>query len=136
MDIENIREGMTVYSEDGHKLGKIIRRDDEDLIIEKGVLSRTELAASLDDVARVEGDRVWLRQTAAEVEGPPPEEDEGFGAGPGGQRNQGARDADELSGASPQEVVVVFEEEIVLDLPTDEQPGAARGPGGSPKDRR
>jgi len=138
MDIEAIREGMTVYSEDGHKLGKIIRRDDEDLIIEKGVFSRTELVASLDDVARAEGDRVWLRQTAAEVEGPSPEEDEALGAGgSGGRRGEGARDADQLSAAAPKEVVVVIEEEFVLDLPTDDaQPGAPRGPGGKPGGQR
>jgi hypothetical protein len=133
VDIEAIREGMTVYSEDNKKLGRIIRRDGDDLIIEKGLLSKNEYVASLDDVMRVEEDRVWLRQSAAEIEGAPEEGEEAARGAPG----ERARDEDRLSAAPDEEEVVMIEEEVVMDLPTDEdEPGAMKSPGRNPNGRR
>jgi hypothetical protein len=122
---------MTVYSKDGQKLGKIIRRDGEDLIIQKGLLNKQEHVASLDDVARVEGEVVWLRQTAAELEGPPQEEDEDARTRASGET---PRDAESIA-AGHEEVVVVFEEEVVLELPPDDEPAGVQSPGRTPNGR-
>lgn len=132
MDIQAIREGMTVYSKDGQKLGKIIRRDDEDLIIQKGLLHKTEHVASPDDVARIEGDVVWLRQTAAELDGAPQEEDESARTRASGET---PRDPEGVAAAGDEEVVVVFEEEVVLELPPDDEPAGVQSPGRTPNGR-
>jgi hypothetical protein len=128
--MEAIRVGMTVYDEDGKKLGKIVGRDGDDLVIEKGFLSRKEYVVTIDDVARVEEDRILLRQSAEAVEAPH-EEDEGQATArtgarevPGAERMAAAPDDDD-------EVLVFIDEEFVIDL-EGEEPGAARPPGRTP----
>ena len=128
MDIEAIREGMTVHSEDGKRVGKIIRRDGDDLVIEKGLISKKEYVASLDDVARVERNQVWLRQSAAEFEGAPPEDETPARAG--GQ----PLDADGLSASSDDDdILILLDDDLVIELPPP--PPVMQAPGRNPGGR-
>jgi hypothetical protein len=143
VDEAAIREGLTVYSQDGKKLGRIISRDGDDLVIEKGLLSRKDYAATIDDVDRIEGDRVWLRQSAAEIERPPQEEDE---TGRARSQRAGGREpavftteageADQRAAGAPEEdEVLLIEEELVVEVP-DGGPGGLGAPGRSSTGRR
>jgi hypothetical protein len=58
-----VREGMTAYSADGKKLGKVIRSFGDTLLIEKGLLFRKDYVVGPEDVDRVEGDKITLRLT-------------------------------------------------------------------------
>jgi hypothetical protein len=132
VDIDQIGEGMTVHSADGKRVGKIIRRDGDDLVIEKGLFSKKEYVASLDDVARVEQGQVWLRQSAAELEGAPPEDE----APPRASGEPEPSDADRLSaaGEDDEEILVLLEDDLVLELPPDGPP-AFHAPGRTPSGR-
>ena len=55
-----VREGMVVYSSEGQKLGKVVRRGDGFFTIEKGLIFKSDIDARDDEVARVEGDEIWL----------------------------------------------------------------------------
>ena len=55
-----IQEGMTVYSADGHKLGKVIRCSPGEIIIEKGFFFPKDYIVRDADVAAVSGDEVRL----------------------------------------------------------------------------
>lgn len=55
-----LREGMTVHSADGAKLGKIQSCGDDAFIIEKGFFLPTDYVCRYVDVASVEGDEVRL----------------------------------------------------------------------------
>ncbi|HEY1417167.1 MAG TPA: PRC-barrel domain-containing protein [Myxococcaceae bacterium] len=57
----NVTTGMTVYSQDGAKLGKVVSVDEAGLFVEKGLLFPRELGFSWEDVADVQGDGVHLR---------------------------------------------------------------------------
>ena len=142
MDVEAIREGMTVYSSDGEKLGKIIGRDGDTLVIEKGLFFKKDYLASTQDVNRVDDDEVWLLRTRAELESPTEpavsEPDAEFddtppvGRAPTSRAEAGMsaaaaqESADDLK-AIPSDVVVVVREEIdVVAVPSNEV-GAAPG---------
>jgi hypothetical protein len=119
---------MTVHSEDGKRVGKIIRRDGDDLVIEKGLISKKEYVASLDDVARVERNQVWLRQSAAELEGAPPEDETPARAG--GQPS----DADGLSASSDDDdILILLDDDLVIELPPP--PPVMQAPGRNPGGR-
>lgn len=65
-----IREGMTVYSAEGDKLGKVIACDASTFIIEKGFFFPKDFVARFDDVADVRGDDIHLsrgREALAEA---------------------------------------------------------------------
>jgi hypothetical protein len=121
MDLEAIRDGMTVYSADGERLGKVIRRSGDTLLIEKGLFFKKDYLARFDDVERVEDDRLWLRRTREEIEAGPELEDaerarpsrepdrsvaQASGPTEGGRMSAG--------GFSPEGVVVVVEEEVEI----------------------
>jgi len=61
-----IREGMTVHSADGEKLGKIQSCSDSTFIIEKGFFLPTDYVCRYDDVSSIEGDDVRLAVTKDE----------------------------------------------------------------------
>lgn len=56
-----ISEEMTVYTQDGEKLGKVVAVDDAGLFVEKGFFFPKEYGFRFDDVAEVRDDRVSLR---------------------------------------------------------------------------
>jgi hypothetical protein len=68
MESGALREGMTVYSKDGKKLGKIVELDDDTLVVEKGLFFRKDHVADVGDVERVHEGEVWLRSSAADIE--------------------------------------------------------------------
>jgi hypothetical protein len=125
MDLEAIRDGMTVYSADGERLGKVIRRSGDTLLIEKGLFFKKDYLARFDDVERAEDDRLWLRRTREEIEaGPEPEEAEPAeplrapdrSSEQASPRTDGARMS--AAGFAPNGVVVVVEEEVeIVDAP-------------------
>jgi hypothetical protein len=124
MDVEAIRDGMTVYSSDGEKLGKVIRRSGDTLLIEKGLFFKKDYLARFEDVERVEDDRIWLRRTRHEIEVPSePEEAEqaepprapGRSADQGSGRGDGAGMS--ASGFSADGVMVLEEEVEVIETP-------------------
>lgn len=146
--MESVREGMTVYSADGRRLGKIVSREEDNLLIEKGLFFKRDYVAHYEDVDRVQGDDVYLRvdarqleerQAAAEagerqrepeIERPAERLDEGAFAGAGTAAGAGAAAAGE-SGARAQtqpeaDVIVLVEEEVVQDETGEEIAGAVR----------
>jgi uncharacterized protein (TIGR02271 family) len=60
MDGYAIREGMVVYSADGQKLGKVVNRGAGYFTIEKGLIFKTDCEARDDEIARVDGEEIWL----------------------------------------------------------------------------
>jgi hypothetical protein len=142
MESTAIREGMTVYSKDGKKLGKIVELDDDTLVVEKGLFFRKDHVVDVADVERAQDGEIWLRRSAAEVEAAAEElrhlyEDEED------ELEQPAARSPATAGVSAEprsaetvyeddtenEVVVTIEEEEVISV-TPVQPG--RGP----RDRR
>jgi uncharacterized protein (TIGR02271 family) len=61
MTRSDLREGMTVYSADGTKLGKITEAQDASFFIEKGFFFPKEYVARYDEIADIRGDEVFLR---------------------------------------------------------------------------
>lgn len=57
---ERLKNGMTVISADGHKLGKLTSFDADGFTIEKGIYFPRDYLARCSDVASVEGDEVRL----------------------------------------------------------------------------
>lgn len=55
-----VREGMTVHSADGHKLGKIAKCTASGFVVEKGIFFPSDHLATWADIASVEGDDVHL----------------------------------------------------------------------------
>jgi uncharacterized protein (TIGR02271 family) len=63
------RTGMTVFSSDGEKLGKIVRLDGSTAIIEKGFFFPIDYACRVENIESVRGeDEVVLRLSRAELE--------------------------------------------------------------------
>jgi uncharacterized protein (TIGR02271 family) len=62
-DRNQIREGMTVFSSDGEKLGKVVRCEETSFVIEKGFFFPKDYVARYADVAGVTGDDVRLAFT-------------------------------------------------------------------------
>ncbi len=56
-----ITKGMTVYTQDGEKLGKVAVADDTGLFVEKGLFFPKEYGFRYDDVEDVRADGVHLR---------------------------------------------------------------------------
>jgi hypothetical protein len=67
IDTDRIREGMTVYSADGHELGKVIACDANTFIIEKGFFFTRDYVARYEDVFGVWGDDVRLSRRRDEL---------------------------------------------------------------------
>ncbi len=66
MDTREIREGMTVRSSDGQKLGKVIRCGADEFIIEKGFFFPKDYVARYEQ-ASVSGDEVMLSLPASSL---------------------------------------------------------------------
>jgi uncharacterized protein (TIGR02271 family) len=94
----DIREGMTVYSADGHKLGKVVRSDASGIIIEKGIFFIKDYLARHEDVAQIVEDEVRLAVNRADLR--ELGEDEALGAA--GGRAVGATDAPD-AGVTPRD---------------------------------
>jgi uncharacterized protein (TIGR02271 family) len=62
-----VREGMVVFSSDGHKLGKVVSRGAGLFTIEKGLIFKSDIEARDDEIARLEGDEIWLATPRDEV---------------------------------------------------------------------
>lgn len=62
-DRSSVREGMTVFSSDGEKLGKVLSCDASTFTIEKGFFFPKDYVARYDDVAAVTGDDIRLAMT-------------------------------------------------------------------------
>ncbi|MCI0573861.1 MAG: YsnF/AvaK domain-containing protein [Myxococcaceae bacterium] len=62
---ESVRQGMTVYSNDGEKLGKIIASGADNFQIEKGFFFPKDYIARYDDIREVAGGKVYLSRDAA-----------------------------------------------------------------------
>jgi hypothetical protein len=58
---KRVAEGMTVYTRDGGKLGKVVAVDDAGLFVEKDFFFSKEYAFRYDDVAEIRDDGVHLR---------------------------------------------------------------------------
>ena len=56
-----IAKGMTVFTRDGEKLGKVVSVDEKGLFVEKGHFFPKELGFPFEDVDEVRGDGVHLR---------------------------------------------------------------------------
>jgi hypothetical protein len=121
MESAAIRDGMAVFSADGKKLGKIIRHDNDTLVVEKGLFFKKDYVVGYDDIARAEGNTLWLRLDEQLLEGEREEEQEFRRASvapskPSGQSASASAEAsaDEArSAAEPETIVVVVEEEVI-----------------------
>jgi hypothetical protein len=69
MDRAAVREGMTVYSADGRKLGRVVEREGDTLVVEAGLFFKQDYAIALDDIDWVEGDSLHLCLEDDEIEG-------------------------------------------------------------------
>lgn len=67
MNAKGVREGMTVRSADGEKLGKVIACEADTFIIEKGFFFPRDYLAHYEDVQDVRGDELLLRHSGAEL---------------------------------------------------------------------
>lgn len=65
-----LREGMTVHSADGEKLGKILSCGDETFVIEKGWFLPTDYICRYSDVTGIDGDDARLAVTKDEFRRP------------------------------------------------------------------
>ncbi|HET9596982.1 MAG TPA: YsnF/AvaK domain-containing protein [Anaeromyxobacteraceae bacterium] len=63
VDRNQVREGMTVYSSDGEKLGKVLTCDQSTFVIEKGFFFPKDYIARYDHVAEAQGDEIHLSLT-------------------------------------------------------------------------
>jgi hypothetical protein len=151
MDNVDIREGMTVYSKDGKKLGKIIKRDGDNFVVEKGLFFKKDYLASLEDVERLEGDEVRLRRTADEVQRAPEDGDEQAEDRTSRRSSRSASSSGTLSADAASDegltvgavdgdegVVTLIEEEVVAVAAADEddEAGGLGAPGRYPNARR
>jgi uncharacterized protein (TIGR02271 family) len=66
-DRQSIREGMTVHSSDGHKLGKVFAIGDAQFQIEKGLFFPKDYLVRYGDVADIRGDDLILRISKEEL---------------------------------------------------------------------
>jgi hypothetical protein len=62
-----IREGMTIYSADLEKLGKVVRCNPTTFVIEKGFFFPRDYVARYEDVSRISGDDGWLQLNARDI---------------------------------------------------------------------
>src|SRR3712207_4587912 len=68
MDGFRVQQGMNVFSADGEKLGKVVSGDQQTFLIEKGLIFKKDYLARYDDIARTEGDDIYLRLALQEIE--------------------------------------------------------------------
>ena len=108
-DRASIRQGMTVFSSDGEKLGTVIQCDVSTFIIEKGLFFKKDYVVRFEDVTLVAGDEIRLSR-GRELLGEPVGRGDDLAQGP----------ASLLSGGGGQETVPTTgrfnreEEEVAL----------------------
>jgi hypothetical protein len=137
MNIAAIRNGMTVYSKDGRKLGKIIGRQGEDLLIEKGLFFKKDYVVSADDVDGFDGEQVWLHLAADQIEAASEGHEDEVGQARQRREASGAGRPERLS-ADDDGVVIEFEEEVVTVVsdPEPDQQDLLHAPPRDPNARR
>lgn len=67
IESSDIRQGMTVYSSDGEKLGQVVQCDASTFVIEKGFFFPKGYVARFDDVSLVTGDEIRLSRERAQL---------------------------------------------------------------------
>jgi uncharacterized protein (TIGR02271 family) len=72
MNTSEIRTGMTVYSADGEKLGKIVEGDASSIVVEKGFFFPKDYTIAQSDIREVRGDEVYLSLTKERLTGEAP----------------------------------------------------------------
>lgn len=126
-----VREGMTAYSADGKKLGKVIRRFSDTLVIEKGLFFKKDYVVGPEHVDRVEGDNITLRLTQDQLENADvadqqadrEDDDEDTEAPGAGTRSSEGQPSDQARAAGddePDAVLIEVEEEVVVLAPDDD----------------
>jgi hypothetical protein len=62
-----LREGMTAYTSDGARLGRVLQLHPGHFVIERGTLFPCELPCRYEEVRSVQGDELWLDSTRAQL---------------------------------------------------------------------
>jgi uncharacterized protein (TIGR02271 family) len=62
-----LREGMTVYSSDAQRLGKVVQCSPATFVIEKGFFFKKDYLARYEDISRISQDEAWLRVNARDI---------------------------------------------------------------------
>ena len=63
-----VREGMNVLSADGERLGRVMKIEDDSLLIEKGFFFSKDYACSVNNIREVRGEDVILSLSKLELE--------------------------------------------------------------------
>lgn len=129
MENRGIREGMTVHSSDGKKLGKVVQCTADLFVIEKGFFFPKDFVARYDQVAAVDGDDVRLSTSSDALEKTGEQGDTGYtglseertarpigGAGMG----LGASNDDSTLGQAPGRRMTGDKEELRMQLAEEE----------------
>ena len=56
-----VREGMVVHSQDGHRLGRVLASEDDGFQVEKGLFFVKDYACSYSEIADIRGDDIFLK---------------------------------------------------------------------------
>jgi uncharacterized protein (TIGR02271 family) len=67
METRGVREGMTVRSADGEKLGKVVQCAEQYFLVEKGFFFPKDYLARYSQVLDIRDDEIHLRETAASL---------------------------------------------------------------------
>ncbi|MCI0571481.1 MAG: hypothetical protein L0Y66_12065 [Myxococcaceae bacterium] len=67
--VEDLEVGMTVYSADGHRLGRVLAVAYSQFQVEKGLVFHRDFLVNFGDVADVRGRQVLLRQKKDDIPG-------------------------------------------------------------------
>jgi len=65
--VDQVREGMEVWSADGHKLGKVVAIQTDSFVIEKGVLFHKDYTLSTDTIEELRDGRIVLSRRRDEL---------------------------------------------------------------------
>jgi uncharacterized protein (TIGR02271 family) len=68
IDKNAVRVGMSVHSADGKNLGKVVSREDNTFVIEKGFFFPKDHVATYEEVRMVQDDEIELQRTAKELD--------------------------------------------------------------------
>jgi uncharacterized protein (TIGR02271 family) len=64
---EDVRDGMTAYTQDGEKLGKVIERGDDYLTVEKGFFFPKDFTMRYDDIIDIRDDDLIVRSSREDL---------------------------------------------------------------------
>ena len=56
-----LREGMVVHSQDGHRLGRVLAAEEDGFQVEKGLFFVKDYACSYSEIADIRGDDIFLK---------------------------------------------------------------------------